>query len=140
MATVHVYATPSQLADWTGQTPPTDAVAYLRTAAIVVARATVTAVYDVDTSGIATGTAVLTALREATCAHAAAMIAAGLPADGSGAGAGPVVATSMGPASVTYASDGQTAAASRTLYTTVAPTAYTILQVADLVGGEAWQW
>ena len=32
------------------------------------------------------------------------------------------------------------AAASRALYTTLAPTAYTILQVADLVGAEAWQW
>lgn len=140
MATIHVYATPSDLAAWTGTTPPDTAVQYLRTAAIVVARATSTAVYDVDSSGVATGDPVVTALREATCEHAAAMIAAGVPPVSSGAGAGPVVATSMGPASITYATDGQTAAASRDLYVRLTPTAWTILHTADLAGGEPWQW
>jgi hypothetical protein len=114
-------------------------VAYLRTAAILVRRATRTAVYDVDTSGVATSAAVLTAFREATCAHAAALVASGADAGSGGASAGPVTATSMGPASITYASDGQTAAAARDLHRVLTQTAYEILQDADLVGVEAWQ-
>lgn len=64
-----VYATTTQLADYTGEALPTGAARLLRRASRRVDDLLRTAVYDVDDDGLPTGTAVAAALAEATCAQ-----------------------------------------------------------------------
>ncbi|MEK9521455.1 hypothetical protein MIU24_18975 [Streptomyces venezuelae] len=69
--TRRVYATPTQLAEWTGEPAPADAERLLTRASEDVDDALLTAVYDVDTAGMPTDPAVAQALADATCAQVA---------------------------------------------------------------------
>ena len=111
MATIPVYADGDDLAAWMGlDDPPDGATPKLRSAAIAVRKATLLAVYAVDTAGLPTNTDVLDAFRDATCAQAAALITAGIDTLGGPAAAtGPVTAQSIGTASITYATAATTA-------------------------------
>lgn len=99
-----IYATTAQLTTWLGVASPSNATSLLRSASILVRRATLTAVYDIATGGMPTDADLVAALKDATCSQAATWIALAIdPAQGV-AGAGKVVAAkSIGSASVTYA-------------------------------------
>jgi len=100
-----IYATSAELTTW-GVTPPTNADALLRSASILVHRATMTAVYDVDpATSLPTDADKVAALRDATCSQVGTWIALAIdPATGGAAAAGKVVsAKSIGSGSITYA-------------------------------------
>jgi hypothetical protein len=101
------YATTAQLAVWTGAAAPTNAAALLRSASLLVRRATLTAIYDVDAQGMPTAPDVAAAFRDATCTQAATWASLGIdPAKGA-ADTLPV-SKSLGSASITYATHGVT--------------------------------
>jgi hypothetical protein len=101
---VLTYADKDALTDWMGTDPPPNALLLLRSASILVSRATLTARYDVNASGHASDPDVIDALRDATCSQAALWIAASIdPAAGTTQPAAtPVSSKSIGSASVSY--------------------------------------
>ncbi|MFF9284865.1 head-tail connector protein [Streptomyces griseosporeus] len=92
-----VYATPADLAAWTGQPAPPDAERLLGRASEDIDRALLTAVYDTGADGMPTETDVRDALRDATCAQVEYQQATG--DDGTGA-AGRWDSVSLGPVSL----------------------------------------
>jgi hypothetical protein len=66
-----VYATPDDLAAWTGTTAPANATALLRSASLLVREATRNCFYATDGTGQPTDTATLAAFKDATTAQAA---------------------------------------------------------------------
>ncbi|MFF4118966.1 hypothetical protein ACFY0P_36735 [Streptomyces sp. NPDC001714] len=64
-----VYATPEQLAAWTGQPAPTDAGRLLARASQDIDEALLTAVYCTDAAGMPTHSEVTQALSDAVCAQ-----------------------------------------------------------------------
>ncbi|WP_076260867.1 hypothetical protein [Intrasporangium flavum] len=127
------YATPDDLAAWTGASAPANAVQLLRTASGLVAEATITAWYATDSAGLPTATATLDAFRDATCAHAAAMAAAKVdPAAGAAVGAGAAVRKKVGTAEVEYAGAADAASARARLVDVLCPEAIRILRAAGL--------
>jgi len=100
---VLIYATSAELTTW-GVTPPTNATTLLRSASILVHRATMTAIYDVDpVTSLPVDAALVEALRDATCSQVATWSALAIdPAKGA-AGAKVVTSKSIGSASVSYA-------------------------------------
>jgi hypothetical protein len=64
-----VYATTADLANYLEAVPPANARRLLRQASADIEQATKTAIYDVDTNGFPTDTAVLAAMRDAVCAQ-----------------------------------------------------------------------
>ena len=97
------YASAEDFTDWTEQTAPANATALLRSASMLVRRATITAIYDADSNGIPTDGAVLSAFRDATCAQVAAWVTAGIdPAGGGVATSAPVRSKKLGSGSVDY--------------------------------------
>jgi len=101
---VLIYATSAELTTWLGVAAPANAAALLRSASILVHRATMTAVYDVDVAtSLPTDAALVEALRDATCSQVSTWIALAIdPAKGA-AGAKVVTSKSIGSASVSYA-------------------------------------
>ncbi|MGW2292718.1 hypothetical protein [Streptomyces phaeochromogenes] len=89
-----VYATPEQLAAWTGQPAPADAERLLTRASEDVDDALLSAVYRTDAAGMPTDLAVVQALADATCAQVEYQVATG--DDGTGA-AGRWGSVSIGP-------------------------------------------
>jgi hypothetical protein len=132
---VLVYATTGDLTTWTGATPPVNAVALLRSASMLVRRATMTAVYDVDIEGRPTNPAILGAFRDATCSQAATWAALGVdPVTGAAAGGKVASSKSLGSASVAYADAGLAAAARAKAATQLTTEALLILGDASLTG------
>ncbi|NUO58993.1 MAG: hypothetical protein HOV78_20220 [Hamadaea sp.] len=128
-----VYATATDLADWTGSAAPSNAVQLLRTASGLVADATVTAWYATDASGMPTTSYVVDAMRDATCAHAAAMAAAKVDPLAAGANTARTASRKkVGTAEVEYADAAQAAAARAALVDTLCPDAVRILRAAGL--------
>jgi len=100
-----IYATSAELTTW-GVTPPANATTLLRSASILVRRATMTAIYDVDAAtSLPTDADKVAALRDATCSQVGTWLALAIdPATGGAAGAGKVVsAKSLGSGTITYA-------------------------------------
>lgn len=64
-----VYATTADLANYLEAVPPANARKLLRQASVDVEQATKCAIYDVDTNGFPTDTAVRAAMRDAVCAQ-----------------------------------------------------------------------
>ncbi|WP_127572774.1 hypothetical protein [Georgenia faecalis] len=128
------YATPADLAtgDWLEDTPA-NAARLLRAASTLVANATRTAVYDVDTDGMPTGRAA-EAMRDATCAQAATWVALGIdPAKGrADDGSKTVAAKTIRGASFQYAVYASTAEARQAAATTLTDEAILILRDAGL--------
>ena len=133
-------AQPSDLAAWTQQPAPDNAVVLLRSASAVILEATVAAYYDVDAStGLATDTQIKTAMQNATCAQAAAWAALGYDPLTGGV-VTPSVASSkkIGTASIVYA-DGQDAASARTAAINgLVPEAVRILRANNLLIPNPW--
>jgi len=104
-----VYATPEQLAVWTGEAAPANAARLLRSASLLVRRATLTAVYYTDAQGMPTDPDVAAAFRDATCSQADTWATLGIdPAKGA-ADMLPVT-KSIGTATITYATASVTTA------------------------------
>ncbi|MFD9879991.1 hypothetical protein ACFWZT_00815 [Streptomyces alboflavus] len=91
------YATPEQLAVWTGQAAPADAERLLARAGEDLDSALLTALYGVDDDGNPTDPQIVAALSSATCAQVEYWIATG--DDGTGAG-GVWGSVSIGPVSL----------------------------------------
>lgn len=68
---MRIYATASDVQEWTGQAPPDNVVPLLRSASALVEEATMLAVYSVDKDGMPRRTADVDAFRDATCAQVA---------------------------------------------------------------------
>jgi hypothetical protein len=109
-----VYATPTDLAAWTGTAAPANATTLLRVASGLVRRDTLTAWYTVDETGAPTDEDVAQAFSDATCAQAATWAALGIDPTLAGldtGAAGRVVASkALGPANISYAGADDTAA------------------------------
>jgi hypothetical protein len=130
-----VYADSADLTAWTGTAAPSNATVLLRSASLLVRRATRSAVYAVDGTGLPADTSVSGAMRDATCAHAAALAAAGVDPLAAGTEAGAVSASSIGSASVTFADSAAAAAARARLSDRLVPEALAVLAAADLLSG-----
>ncbi|MET9601097.1 hypothetical protein [Streptomyces sp. NPDC006459] len=126
------YATPEQLAAWTGQPAPADAERLLARAGEDVDSALLTAIYPVDEDGDPLDPEVRTALANATCAQVEFQLAGG--DDGTGAG-GQWASVSIGPVSLSGRSS-RTAAAGVEL----APRADRALRRAGLTPGRVIGW
>lgn len=130
-----VYATPADLADFTGEDAPSNASALLRRASLLVDGLTVTARYDTDEDGYPTDLDTLEAFRDATCAQGAWFDETG---DTSGA-AGRANSLSLGSFSMSGGGTGSgsntTAAESR-----VSPEAVQILATAGLLNQPPSAW
>ncbi|WP_405679305.1 hypothetical protein OG859_18655 [Streptomyces sp. NBC_00048] len=126
------YATPEQLAAWTGQPAPADAERLLARAGEDVDSALLTAIYPVDEDGDPLDPEIRTALANATCAQVEFQLAGG--DDGTGAG-GQWDSVSIGPVSLSGRSS-RTAAAGVEL----APRADRALRRAGLTPGRVIGW
>ncbi len=139
MAAILTYATSDDLATWTGATAPSNASALLRTSSLIVRRATMTATYATDEPGLPTDADVVDALRDATCAQAAALAANDVDPAGAAAGAaGEIASSSIGSASVSFATDADTSALTRSLLSDLTSEAAMILGNAGLLGQPAY--
>ena len=65
------YATPADLTAWTTEPAPVNAVGLLRSASTLVEKATITAVYRVDTNGMPLDPRIRSTFKDATCEQAA---------------------------------------------------------------------
>ena len=130
-----VYATPSDLADFTGEEAPANASALLRRASLLIDGLIVTARYDTDDDGYPTDLDITEALRDATCAQASWFDETG---DVSGA-AGRFNSLSLGSFS---ASGGGTGSGSNTsaAESRLSPEAVQILQNAGLTNQAPSAW
>ena len=102
-----IYATSAELTTWLGVAVPANAADLLRSASLLVRRATLTAIYDVDAAtSLPTDADLVTALREATCSQVATWIALAIdPVKGFAEGGKIVSAKSLGSGSIQYAVD-----------------------------------
>jgi hypothetical protein len=137
--TVLVYATPTELTAWPVTPTPPNAAALLRSASILVRRATLTAYYAADAAtGAPTNPAVVAAFRDATCAQAAMWAAAKIDPIGGEAGDRVASARTIGSASVTYGDAAATAKARAVAAAQLCQEARLILADAGLTGGQPW--
>ncbi|GAA1175973.1 head-tail connector protein [Streptomyces rhizosphaericus] len=126
-----VYATPEQLATYTGAPAPEGAERLLARASEDIDAALLTAYYATDADGDPTERHVVDALRDATCAQVEYQLATG--DDGTGA-AGVWDAVSIGPVSLSGRKAGPPAASGVDL----APRAHRALLRAGLLPGVIW--
>ena len=133
-------AQPTDLANWTGTTAPTNAAQLLRAATSLVLEATGSAYYDADpTTGLATDTTTYNALRDATCIQAAAWNAMGIDPNLGGVPAAGVVAQKrIGSASIVYAKAEDAEQARSESLRNLVPEAARKLQLNNLLGANAW--
>jgi hypothetical protein len=137
-----IYATPADLAapPWSLSPLPTDVDARLLSASLLVARATRSAVYDVDETGAPTDPTIITALRDATCSQVVTWAALGIDPRAAGADAatssGRVATTrTLGPATLAYAGTEAATARRAATATTITLEAHGILDAAGLLPG-----
>ena len=152
-----IYATPSDLAAWTGTAVPANATQLLRSASLLVQEATSNAYYDTppDTSGgqssgsynyyrpdaLPSDPAVLAVLNAATCIQAAAWAALGIDPTLAGVVQPTVVSQKhIGTASIVYADAAAASAAKALAATQLVPEAMRVLLQAHLVSTLVWAW
>ncbi|WP_282792085.1 hypothetical protein [Streptomyces sp. CC224B] len=126
-----VYATPAQLAAWTGEPAPPDAERLLARASEDVDDVLLCAVYATTAAGMPTDPAVVQALADATCAQVEYQLATG--DDGTGA-TGRWGSVSIGPVTLGERRDAPAAAGDVDL----APRAHRALRRAGLLPGVIW--
>ena len=98
-----IYASPADLSAWTGATAPPNADQLLRRASGLVRKATATAFYATDPTGLPTDPVTLGAFKDATTAQAAMWSAAGIDPTGGGvAVTAPLRAKKIGSAALDY--------------------------------------
>lgn len=136
---VLVYATPDDLAAWTGTTAPTNATALLRSASLAVREATELCFYAVDDTGLPTNTTQLQAFNDATCCQAAALAELDVnPQSGGVVEAGVVSSSKLGSASFEYADAAIAAAAKAAAMQGLVPDALRILRDAGISPTNPW--
>jgi hypothetical protein len=135
-------AQPTDLANWTQQPVPANAVALLRSATSLVLEATGSAYYAVDpNTGLATDTATYNALRDATCIQAAAWAAMGIdPTLGGVADAKVVQEKSIGSARLVYANAADAEQAKAASLRNLVPEAARKLQLNNLLSSNVWMY
>jgi hypothetical protein len=135
-------AQPTDLANWTQQALPANAVALLRSATSLVLEATGSAYYAVDpNTGLATDTATYNALRDATCIQAAAWAAMGIdPTLGGVADAKVVQEKSIGSARLVYANAADAEQAKAASLRNLVPEAARKLQLNNLLSSNVWMY
>lgn len=126
-----VYATPEQLAAWTGTPAPADAERLLARASADVDAVLLCAVYETNAAGMPTDPTVVQALADATCAQVEYQLATG--DDGTGA-SGRWGSVSIGPVSLGDRRDDPRAPGDVDL----APRAHRALMLAGLLPGVIW--
>jgi len=130
---VLIYATPQQLAAWVGADIPPSTPYLLRSASILVGRATLTAWYDVDPEGMPTDPGLVAAFADATCSQVGTWIALSIDPATAGADPGRTVASKkIGSAQIDYAVYQATAQARADRATSLSPEAALILAGAGL--------
>lgn len=133
-----VYATSGDLANWTGTTVPSNATVLLRSASILVRRATACDYYPTDATGLPTDTAQAQAFNDATCSQAAFWSVNGIdPLRGSAQPRVPV-SKGIGTARIQYADAQMAAEAAAASLQELVPEAATILREAGLGSTAAW--
>lgn len=137
---VLVYASAEDFTEWSGMPAPANVAPLLRSASLLVRRATITAVYGADSNGIPTDGDVLSAFRDATCAQAALWSAAGIdPVGGGVASSAPVRSKKLGSGSVEYDTSVNASVtafqAKQTAATQLCAEAYLILAQANIPAG-----
>lgn len=131
-----VYATPAQLAAWTGTAESTTTVPLLRSASILVGRATLTATYDVDDAGLPTDAKMLAALVDATCSQVGTWLALAIdPAKGAADPGKTVASKKIGSGQIDYAVYAASAQARADAATSLSQEALLILSDAGLIPG-----
>ena len=135
---MRVYATESDLLNWTGQAPPANAVSLLRAASSLVEDAAMLTTYRTNADGTPSHGPTATAFMEATCAQAAFWAANDLdPAAGGLDEQGKRIASSKSIKGASVSYDAADAAASKQArvqaLTTLSHTAWTILRNAGLI-------
>ena len=129
------YATSEQLATWLREDAPVGAPELLRSASILVRRATLTARYAVE-DGMPTDELVRAAFADATCSQAGTWLALEIdPAKGTADAGKTVSAKSIGSASVQYAVYATTAQARADAAVSLSQEAWLILADAGLTNG-----
>jgi hypothetical protein len=100
---VLVYATEDDLSTWLDGDPPVNAAQLLRSASLMIRRATNLARYDVDLAGKPADPELVAAFRDATCAQVSAWAAAGIVPGAAGLDQSSVIsAKSIADVSVNY--------------------------------------
>lgn len=129
-----IYATSAQLANWTDTPEVATSGPLLRSASILVRRATLTSTYAVDATGMPTDTGVLAAFADATCSQAGTWLALAIdPAKGAADGGKIVAAKSIGSGSIQYAVYAATAQARADAAVSLSSEALLILAAAGLL-------
>lgn len=140
-----IYATPADLAEWSGRPAPDNAAALLRIASMLVTRKTRSAVYDVQPSGLPKEPDVTAAFRDAVTAQAAYWAVNGIdPERGilGETGQGHVIGKSIGGASLNYSAELVKAnwGARGEAVQELSHEAFLILDEANLVNQQPWSY
>jgi hypothetical protein len=137
-----IYATPTDLATWTGATAPANAVNLLRSASMLIADVTSSAFYPVNVStGLPTDVPTLTALRDATCAQAALWAALKIdPAAGPAGVASSASSKKVGTAALTYNTTAAQTQARMDAAKTPCEESLLILRLAGLLATSVWSY
>lgn len=133
-------AEPADLAEWTQQEAPDNAVILLRSATSLVLRETRQAYYNVDPlTGLATDTQIGDALRDATVIQAAAWTALGYdPLTGGVLTTGVASSTKIDTASEQYADANMAAQARAAALNCLVPEAERVLELQNLLIPNPW--
>ncbi len=133
-------AAPTDLAEWTNTAAPTNAIVLLRSATMLVLRATEGAYYLIDsTTGLPTDQMLIDAMRDATCIQAAAWAAIGYnPLAGGVITATVASSKKIGTASIVNEGAIAAAASQAAAGQTLVPEAINRLQQANLLGSAPW--
>lgn len=136
---VLVYASPSDLATWTGTPAPSNVTQLLRSASLAVREATELCYYPVDSHSMPTIPAQLQAFNDATCCQAAALIALAVdPLAGGVLQEGVESQSRFGSASFTFADAAQAADAKHQALTGLVLDAQRILRDAGVLPTVPW--
>lgn len=128
-----IYAEAADLtvAPWSITEPPANVGGFLLEASVLVRRATLSSLYEVDADGYPSVTKTREGFRDATCAQVSMWVAAGIDPTANAAGqSGVVSAKSLGPRSIQFATYERDA--ERRQYLTTHPSTAALQILADL--------
>lgn len=132
-----VYATPNDLAVWTGHATPSNALQLLRSASLAVREATELCFYAVDSDGFPSEYVKLQAFRDATCAQAAFLAANDIDPF-AGLQPGVESSTKIGTASIVFADADMAAEAKQAALGSIVIEAQRILRDAGVLPTDPW--
>lgn len=136
-----LYATPDDLAAWTGAPAPADADRLLRSASGLVREATLCDIYKTDPDGYPLVASVRQAFTDATCAQASFWSDLGIKPWLGPAGVRPVAQSKgLGSASLSYSLPAETTAAQVNAWRELCPDAARLLRAEGLMHTTAWTY